>query len=128
MKRLHEAISEFVPAIKMGSNEPPPFKPEQVERKLRSVQKIDQRHFLICVAMVLVFYIACLVVLLGYRHNPTAFAAVFAVLGAATAGAIRTMLGLWRERAATDYLIALSGTLDEATLKVVLAVFLKRIK
>lgn len=127
MKRLKNILSDLAEAVELGSTAPKPLDVARAEASLRQVARADERYFALCCVMIVVLFAASIWIVLTHLDEPSAIKVVFAALGVTSAGLIRMMSGLWREKVATDMLIALVATMDDRTLKSIIAVLLRRL-
>jgi hypothetical protein len=114
--------------IQLGDHEPPPLAVERLKDELRAVSRANEHYFAVCVVMILALFLAALWVIIRYVSNPDAVRGAFAAFGLSVAGMIRVMIGLWREKVATDMALALVGTLDLDTTRSIIEVLLKRLR
>lgn len=127
MKRLRSVLAPYSKEISLGGSGPNAMSVEQLKLELREVSRSNEHYFAICVVMILVLFLASLWVIMRFLGRPDVVTTAFAALGISTAGLLRAMIRLWREKVATDMLLALAGALTKDALKSVIAVLLKRL-
>jgi hypothetical protein len=128
MKKLRAVLSPYVDSVQLGDPERDPIDVERLREQLQRVSRESANYFGVCVVMVMVIFLATLGAALRYAGQANLVTLAFAVLGATMIGMLRVMVGLWREKVATDVLLALAGSLEGDHLRSILAVFLKRLR
>jgi hypothetical protein len=135
MNRLEAVLDEFVngpgapPAVKLGAEAGPPLDPARaaaLEERLRSLRRGLEVYFIICVAMIVVLFVAEVAVVLMELSSPALATAAMTAFGVSTAGLIVFMTRLWRDRDRTGTIIALAEALEPADLRAVLQVMLEQ--
>ncbi|AUX41095.1 uncharacterized protein SOCE26_025000 [Sorangium cellulosum] len=127
MKRLRSVLALYVEPIHLGDAERAPLDVERLREQLRQVGRTSEAYFAVCVVMLMVLFVAALWAALRATEGTGFVKEAFAGLGVSMFGLIRAMLGLWREKVATDVLLTLAASLDSDTLRSVIAVLLKRL-
>src|SRR5512140_3758185 len=127
MKKLRSVLSRYVDSIQLGEGDRAPLDVERLREQLRHISRANEHYFGACVVMVMTVFIAALWVALRYADHDGAVKLAFAALGASMIGMLRVMVGLWREKVATDVLLALAGSLEGDHLRSIIAVPLKRL-
>lgn len=127
MKRLRAVLASFVDSIHLGDPAPAPLEIDRLREQLRRVSRANEHYFGVCVVMLMVMFVGALWVTLRYTSDAGAVKIAFAAFGVMMIGMMRVMLGLWREKVATDVLLALAGSLEGDHLRSIIAVLLKRL-
>jgi hypothetical protein len=107
---------------------PAPPSSEHVEilrRDLRRVIRSSEIYFRVCVALLLVLFLAACLFVYKSLADPKNIAAVFAGTGVSVMGVVSQMIRLWKEKVNSDLLLTLVGTLSPAELKKVVDSLLK---
>jgi hypothetical protein len=124
MTALRAALSDYVDEIFGGATSP---RTQALVSRLGEIQQNNLRYFTLGVAMLAVTFAAAMGLIIFGLTNRSATITVASVFGVSLVGMIRLMLALWREKVATEMLIALSE-LDEGLLQQVAAKLLTRMR
>jgi hypothetical protein len=128
MKRLRAVLMSHAQGIQLGESAPHPLAVERLSEELRSVGRANEHYFALCVVMILALFLAALWVIIRYAATPDAVRGAFVCFGLSVAALIRVMIGLWREKVATELAVALVGALDQETTRSIIEVLLKRLR
>jgi len=141
MASLHDVLRQYIgtipaPIATAGSDETQgaseekastSFDKEGFQRGLEQVKKDNRLYFIICVAMVLTLFIISIVFVLANLDRPGAIKIAMAAFGISTAGLMAKMIGLWREKSNTEFLLLLAPNVDADTIKTIVGILAKRI-
>lgn len=127
MKRLRATLGAYAEPIQLGEGTPPSVIPvDKLRKELQAVIRTNTNYFLVCVAMTLGLYIAALWVVFDNLDDKGTLQIAFAMFGLSLAGMVRMMIGLWREKVATETLLTFVGAVDDKFLKSIIEVFLRQ--
>src|SRR5262245_22059674 len=115
MKKLRAVLVSYGHDIQLGDHEPTPLAVERLKGELGAVSRANEHFFAVCVVRILALFLAALWAIIRYAANPDAVRIAFGAFGLSVAWMIRVMIGLWREKVATDMALALVGALDVDT-------------
>lgn len=127
MKKLRALLSRYVEPIQLGDAAPRPLPVDKIQAELQEVSRTSETYFGACVVMTMAAFLVALWATLHYAMSPETVKLTFGGLGAYLIVIVRTMKGLWREKVATDMVVALAASLDRDTLASIIAVLLKRL-
>lgn len=122
MIALKRALKGYVDEVVAGESS----RTEALRSQLNVIQQRNARYFNVAVVMLVTISLATIAIMASDALDRTAIP-VGAALVISSIGTVRIMLGLWREKAATEMLIALSE-LDDGVLKQVVARLLRRLR
>jgi hypothetical protein len=93
---------------------------DKLRQALQEVRARNERYFVVVIAVVVVFFIASWVLVFLNRNEPSTLNTVFAALGGTVFGSMWMMVRLWRQKVATDIILATLEDLPAAERKLVM--------
>lgn len=103
-------------------------KVNDLKTSLQAVSKNNRGYFLLCVAMIVLLFIAACWISLTHLQDPSFIQGVFAVTGVSFLGLITQMVRLWKTKVLADMTLVLAGNLNPADLRQVVELLLKSLK
>jgi hypothetical protein len=122
MIALKRALKGYVDEVVAGESS----RTEALRTQLQSIQQRNAKYFNLAVVMLVLISLTTTAIMASDALHRTAIP-VGAALVISAVGTVRVMLGLWREKVATEMLIALSE-LDDGVLRQIVATLLRRIR
>src|SRR4051812_33129279 len=125
MKRLRGVLQSYSKPITLGGDPTPGalgFSAERLTADLQAVSRSNEYYFGICVVMVVALFLVMLLVVTRSLTSPDTVKVAIGAFGLSGAGIVRLMIGLWREKVATDVLITLSTTIERELLRSIVEV------
>src|SRR5215207_2820742 len=122
MSDLKGVLNKYAPEADVALGGEIEEVPQQSLRQdLLAVSEKNKLVFYVCVAMLVVLFVAALVLVLLWRDRPQQISGVFAASGLSITGIVTMMFSNWKEKVRTDMLLALlSGSVDPDVLKTVI--------
>lgn len=126
MKRLRAELLPFIRPIVLGEGDPAPVPSLRILReRLEPILDKNRVYFQLCVIFTVVLFVAAIVTVLINLAHPGVIQVVFAALAASTSGAVYLMRSLWREKVATEVLLALADAFEGDALRTLIDVFVR---
>src|SRR5262249_50260779 len=122
MVALKRALQGYVDEVFAGGSP----RSEALFVQLHAIQRRNAGYFKLAVIMLVLISLSITAILASDAIHQTAVP-VGAALVVSGVGTVRVLFGLWREKVATEMLIAMSE-LDESVLKQVAAALLRRLR
>jgi hypothetical protein len=123
MIALKRVLKGYVDEVVAGGDSP---RTEALRAQLNSIQQRNARYFNLAVVMLVTISLTTIAIMASDALHRTALPVGTALVITAI-GMVRIMLSLWREKVATEMLIALSE-LDDGVLKQIVARLLRRLR
>lgn len=130
MKNLRAELLPYTNSnVMLGQGDPASEPSLAVLRgRLEQVLIGNRIYFQLCVAFTVVLFVAAIVVVLVNLSQPGVIQVVFGALAAATSGTVYLMRSLWREKVATEILLALADAFEGDALRTVIDTFIRWLK
>jgi hypothetical protein len=122
MRALREAVRKYL-AGQMGGTRTK----HDLAVRLMELSKADAAYLKLCAGMLVALFAVSLVLTLLCRSNAAFLAAVSAFTGATVFGSIKAMSDLWREKVATDVLLAMVDHYQEDEFRLFVRGFCTRV-
>lgn len=122
MTALKRALKGYVDEVVAGESS----RTDALRTQLQAIQQRNARYFNLAVVLLVLISLTTTATMASDALRRTAIP-VGAALVISAVGMVRVMLGLWREKVATEMLIALSE-LDDGVLRQIVATLLRRIR
>jgi hypothetical protein len=87
---------------------------ERLREALKTVGQSNERYFALVMGLLVVFFLASWVLVFMMRGEPTTLGGIFAALGGSVIGGIWMMARMWRQKVATDIILATLNDLKPA--------------
>ena len=101
---------------------------EKLTPQLQQVVQRNNKFFILCVAMILVLFVANITIVLLHHDNLKLVVATSGIFGISAAGLIALMAKLWREKVATELVLGLLPALEPAVFKTVITTLIRRLR
>lgn len=95
---------------------------------LKEVQAGNRWYFRTCVAMILLLYLATIVVVLLNLRRPDILKVTTAIFGVSAPALVLWMIGLWREKVATETILVFAAHGDAPALRKLMSWWDRRLK
>jgi hypothetical protein len=126
MKNLRTVLKPYTRQIVLGEPDPATGPSLAVLRgRLEKILDDNRVYFRLCVILTVTLFVAALAIVLVKLSQPGVIQVVFAALTAVTSGAIYMMRSLWREKVATEILLALTDAFEGEALRTVVDTFIR---
>lgn len=139
--KLRDVVRQYAgslsaPSVTGGSDEtivhvapeqPPAIDREALRRDLARVVKSNQSGFVVCVAMLIILFLATLSLVIFNFDKPGLVKAAVSALGVSSAGVVTMMIKLWRNKSNTEMLMILAISMDAQTMRTVIEILAKRL-
>jgi len=139
MKRLQTILAKYAegPEATLGDKgplkregKPPLTTPEldQLRSEMKTVVERNKIFFVITFSLVVVIFIGLCIFIVSSLNNPARIKEAMAAAGISIFGPISWMLKLWKEKVATDLILALVSNLRAEDIRLVLGILLRKLK
>jgi hypothetical protein len=122
---LEQALSEFVEVVPLGGVAA--ARREALLAAVRSAKERNERFFMATAVGLALMFLVALGLIISHAGGVGARAMTSGIFGISAIGMVKTMLGFWREKVATDLLLDLAAA-DDAILKEVSKAMLLRLR
>lgn len=99
----------------------------QLASDLKIVSTSSQTYFALCFGAVIVVFILSAALAARYVDSPQQLSAMFGALGLTLTGLLARMAGLWKQKVASDILLALCAVADNDQRNTIVDALLKRL-
>jgi hypothetical protein len=122
---LQQALSDFVEVVPLGGVAE--ARRAALLNAVKLAKERNERFFIVTVVGLALMFVVALGLVIFHAGSPGFQAATSGVFGISAIGMVKTMLGFWREKVATDLLLDLAAA-DDAILKEVSKAMLARLR
>lgn len=95
--------------------------------QLEAVRRGSRTAFAIATGMLVVLFVLCCCLILTYVGRPSVISGVLGASGLSVMGIVSQMIRLWKEKVASDILIALAMNLPDSELRTIIKVLKPRL-
>lgn len=128
MTKLRAALQDYKQRVTLGDGNAPMPPANELRARLQQIIRQSSVYLWICVALVVILFAIAMIVVLANLGQPVVVQVVFAGITGSTTGAIYFMRSLWREKVATEIVIAFSDAFEGEALRTILEVFIHQLR
>lgn len=128
MNKLRRTLEPYLNTVSLGEPGVPGPSLVELRSRLDKIVRDNGYYLWICCGFTVVLFLVAMIVVLMNMDQPGLIQIAFAAVTATTGGAIYTMRSLWREKVATEILLALCDAFDGDALRTVVDTFVRRLR
>lgn len=128
MNKLRTILQPYARSVALGDPGGPGPSLAELRVRLDRVVRDNAIYLWICFAFTGLLFVVAMIVVLTNLNQPGLVQIAFAAVTATTGGAVYMMRALWREKVATEILMALCDAFDGDALRTVVDTFVRRLR
>jgi hypothetical protein len=123
MQALRSTIQDYL-ALQLGG---PGKTKKGLAGELKTISRANEKYLFVCSGMLVALFVVSLVLILVCRNQPAYLTAVASFTGVSVFGGIKKMHNLWREKVATDIVLAMADYYPEDEFRLFVQGFFDRV-
>ena len=100
----------------------------RLSSEIGQIARNNALYFRACFVSLVLLFVGCIALVFNFLNEPSKAGAVFGVTGLSFLGVIAQMLKLWKQKVASDFTLALAGSLPAQQLLTALETILKQLR